>query len=110
MFCAEKAKRFGMKHCAATLEGVWGEFDPKGGDAETVGRACEPYGHRTQIDYPRTGSRGGSPLPPEAYAILLHADEMPDADSSRRMLTKVSRQGPLGRSLMTPKTGKGCVS
>ncbi len=48
-----------------------GKFDPKGGEAVTVGRACDPYGHRTQSDYPRTGSRGGSPLPPEASASLV---------------------------------------
>ena len=55
-----------------------GEFDPKGGDAVAVGWACGPYKDRKQSDSPKTGARGGSPLPPEAYAILLHADEMPD--------------------------------
>ena len=48
-----------MKHCAATLRGSGG-IRPKGGDAETVGRACEPYGHRTQSDFPQPP--GGIPL------------------------------------------------
>ena len=53
-------------HVSGGTEGVLGEFDPKGGDAVAVGWACGPYKERTQSDSPKTGARGGSPLPPEA--------------------------------------------
>ena len=42
-----------MRNRPFRFEGGRGEFDPKGGEAVTVGRGCEPYGHRTQSDYPR---------------------------------------------------------
>ena len=54
-------------HVSGGTEGVLGEFDPKGGDAVAVGWACGPYKDRKQSDSPKTGARGGSPLPPEAY-------------------------------------------
>ena len=41
------ARRFDVRLIA--LRGP-GEFDPKGGEAVTVRRACESYGHRTQSD------------------------------------------------------------
>lgn len=47
--CSEPEHRF--QNIAAAPRGS-GEFAPRGGEGVTVRRACEPYGHRTQSDFP----------------------------------------------------------
>lgn len=61
----------------ARPEAVRGKFDPKGGKAMSLGRACEPCGHRTQRDSPRAGGARGRPLAAGGISLDRHFDVEP---------------------------------
>ena len=84
------------------FRGVQGKFDPKGGEAVTVRRACSSYGHRTQRDFPCRGPGQRPDRRRRSFPVSLS----PDRSHAGAFLFPPFSEGP-GLSATLPPLPRG---